>query len=177
MLPTVACTGSVSTIPTETTPEECNETLKAENKRLNQRFKDVTSFVDQQVKELEPVLQKLQRSRQALLESSRYQDYLTIQGLKDQKIPWRHIPTKFRELTERQETESSLRRLFSSMNEALELAGIKEPEQDILDEPPKPNSVSHIFKQKVNHFSHRVSSSILSDIDYHPYYCTEQYLS
>jgi hypothetical protein len=98
-----------------------------------------------------------------------------IQDLKvNQKFPWKDIPAKFEVQTGLQLSETTLRSIFSSMNENLESAGLKEPKQDIPDEPPKPNSVSNIFyRAESQPFSHRVSSSILSDIDYHHEYCTE----
>lgn len=166
---------SVSTRPTEMTAEECNEMLKAENERLHQQLKDVTSYMNQQVRELEPVFKTLERSKQKVLESSKYKKYLVIQDLKvNQKFPWRDIPAKFEAQTGHQLSETTLRAIFSSMNENLESAGFKEPKQDIPDEPPKPNSVSNIFyRAESQPFSHRVSSSILSDIDYHHEYCTE----
>ena len=167
--------GSVSTRPTETTVKEYNKMLKAENEQLHQQLKDVTSYVSQQVRELEPVFKKLERSKQKVLESSKYKKYLVIQDLKvNQKFPWKDIPAKFEAQTGLRLSESTLQSIFSSMNENLESAGLKEPKQDILDEPPKPNSVSNIFyRAESQPFSHRVSSSILSDIDYHHEYCTE----
>lgn len=167
--------GSVSTRPTETTAEECNEMLKAENEQLHQQLKDVTSYMNQQVRELEPVFKKLEQSKQKVLESGKYKQYLVIQDLRaNQKIPWKDVPAKFEAQTGLRRSETTLQAIFRSMNETLESAGFKEPKQDIPDEPPKPNSVSNVFYHaKSQFFSDRVSSSILSGIDCHHEYCTE----